>query len=337
MHSPRSQRRLTTLGAAAGLAALAAGCAGAPARPQRPPPALTCKTPGPVAPPEVAQGKMEGVVILDYRIGNDGTVSSISLPYPDAPEQLQTLATEWLQGCTAQPGEADPAQTQRKVFAFRAPYAAKVDEPPPIEFTSNRRRLEAPVLLSCAPREPRFLKDVDVWRLDLHVRSDGRVGDLIAGPEFVDHNGLLDSIRLWAKTCRFSPARDPDLNAVPVLVNLGLAPHLAELPPPLEDQGQPERGPMPGLKSAAAPDWCGKPRVTDLIRQEGITGLVLVSYVVHADGHVGEVKAINPAPPRLFALVREWLVHCPFKPAERPDGTSISVELIQPFTFVEVR
>ncbi len=64
---------------------------------------------------------------------------------------------------------------------------------------------------------------------------------------------------------------------------------------------------------------------------------MLVSSVVHTDGHVGEVKRINAAPAPLFDLVRDWLVHCPFKPARRPDGTPIAGELIQPFTFMQVR
>ena len=76
-----------------------------------------------------------------------------------------------------------------------------------------------------------------------------------------------------------------------------------------------------------------KPVPPEQARQMGITGLVLVEYVVHSDGHVGEVVLKNPtAPPILFEAVKSWLLGCPFTPSL--SGTKpIAVKIIQPFTF----
>ena len=76
-----------------------------------------------------------------------------------------------------------------------------------------------------------------------------------------------------------------------------------------------------------------KPVPPEQARQMGITGLVLVEYVVHSDGHVGEVVLKNPtAPPILFEAVKSWLLGCPFTPSI--SGTKpVAVKIIQPFTF----
>ena len=76
-----------------------------------------------------------------------------------------------------------------------------------------------------------------------------------------------------------------------------------------------------------------KPAAPEQARQMGITGLVLVEYVVHSDGHVGEVNLKNPtAPPILFEAVKSWLLGCPFKPS-LSGSKPIAVKIIQPFTF----
>ena len=76
-----------------------------------------------------------------------------------------------------------------------------------------------------------------------------------------------------------------------------------------------------------------KPAAPEQARQMGITGLVLVEFVVHSDGHVGEVALKNPnAPPVLFEAVRTWLLGCPYSPSMQ-GSKPIPVKIIQPFTF----
>jgi len=68
-------------------------------------------------------------------------------------------------------------------------------------------------------------------------------------------------------------------------------------------------------------------------RQMGITGTVLVEFVVHSDGHVGEVALKNAtAPPILFAAVRQWLESCQYEPS-MAGSKPIPVKIIQPFNF----
>ncbi len=76
-----------------------------------------------------------------------------------------------------------------------------------------------------------------------------------------------------------------------------------------------------------------KPVAPEQARQMGITGLVLVEFVVHSDGHVGEVVLKNPnAPPILFEAVKTWLLGCPYSPSLQ-GSKPIPVKIIQPFTF----
>ena len=65
----------------------------------------------------------------------------------------------------------------------------------------------------------------------------------------------------------------------------------------------------------------------------GITGIALLEFVVHSDGHVGEVLLKNPtAPPILFNAVKQWLENCQYEPSMQ--GTRpIAVKIIQPFVF----
>ena len=54
------------------------------------------------------------------------------------------------------------------------------------------------------------------------------------------------------------------------------------------------------------------PLAPEQARTMGIHGMVLVEYVVHSDGHVGEVSLKNPtAPPILFDAVKTWLLSLP--------------------------
>ena len=103
--------------------------------------------------------------------------------------------------------------------------------------------------------------------------------------------------------------------------------------------GTGEEGPPQLLGSGMTPprptSECrpAKPAAPEQARQMGITGLVLVEFVVHSDGHVGEVVLKNPtAPPILFEAVRTWLLGCPYSPSMQ-GSRPIPVKIIQPFTF----
>jgi Gram-negative bacterial TonB protein C-terminal len=76
-----------------------------------------------------------------------------------------------------------------------------------------------------------------------------------------------------------------------------------------------------------------KPRRPEQALQLGITGAVAVEYVVHADGHVGEVVLRTPASPAiLFEAVKSWLVGCPFVPS-MSGNKPLAVTINQVFTF----
>lgn len=86
--------------------------------------------------------------------------------------------------------------------------------------------------------------------------------------------------------------------------------------------------PLPGPECRPA-----KPPTPEQARQMGITGLVLVEYTVHGDGHVDNVALKNPnAPPILFEAVKTWLQNCPFTPSIA-GGRPVAVKMIQPFHF----
>jgi TonB family protein len=76
-----------------------------------------------------------------------------------------------------------------------------------------------------------------------------------------------------------------------------------------------------------------KPAMPEQARQMGITGTVLVEYVVHTDGRVGEIKLKSAnAPAILFEAVQHWLAGCPFTPSIA-GGRPIPVKMVQPFKF----
>jgi protein TonB len=78
-----------------------------------------------------------------------------------------------------------------------------------------------------------------------------------------------------------------------------------------------------------------KPGTPEQARQMGITGLVLVEYTVHGDGHVDTVVLKNPSAPRvLFEAVKTWLEQCPFTPSIA-GGQPVAVKIVQPFRFTQ--
>ena len=76
-----------------------------------------------------------------------------------------------------------------------------------------------------------------------------------------------------------------------------------------------------------------RPQMPEQARAMGIAGTVLVEYVVHADGSVGDVTLRNEGAPRqLFEATKKWLLTCTFTPSVS-GGRQMPVRMIQPFTF----
>jgi len=76
-----------------------------------------------------------------------------------------------------------------------------------------------------------------------------------------------------------------------------------------------------------------KPPTPEQARQMGVTGTVLVEYVVHSDGHVDSVGLKNPTAPQiLFLAVKTWLESCTYTPS-MAGGRPVAVKIIQPFIF----
>ena len=79
---------------------------------------------------------------------------------------------------------------------------------------------------------------------------------------------------------------------------------------------------------------CGPLVMPEQARTMGITGRVIVKYVVHSDGSVdgAKLQVMGSAPPILAEAVKKWLIGCQFKPAMQ-GGRPIAVAIIQPFNF----
>ena len=66
--------------------------------------------------------------------------------------------------------------------------------------------------------------------------------------------------------------------------------------------------------------------------QTGMSGTVLVEYVVHGDGRVKSVVLKNQAAPMLFEAVRSWLKSCQWTPSMSA-GKPVPFRMRQPFIF----
>lgn len=78
-----------------------------------------------------------------------------------------------------------------------------------------------------------------------------------------------------------------------------------------------------------------KPMMPEQARTMGISGMVLVEFVVHSDGHAGEIVLKNKtAPPILFQAVKSWLEGCTYTPSIlTATGRPVPVKMIVPFQF----
>jgi TonB family protein len=76
-----------------------------------------------------------------------------------------------------------------------------------------------------------------------------------------------------------------------------------------------------------------QPVMPERARLMGITGRVVVRYVVHADGGVSDVRSLLPETPAVLGeAVEHWLLECRHRPA-MVDGRPVSVHVTQMFTF----
>jgi protein TonB len=75
------------------------------------------------------------------------------------------------------------------------------------------------------------------------------------------------------------------------------------------------------------------PTMPEQARIMGITGAVMMRYVVEPDGSVSGVHLLNSdAPPVLVEAVRDWLAHCRFTPAVA-NGRQVRIRWDRPFLF----
>ena len=95
----------------------------------------------------------------------------------------------------------------------------------------------------------------------------------------------------------------------------------------------------PQVVTQAEPDpGCGKPSPPGEMRRRGLTGLVLVSFVVRESGSVELVEEISHkdppmAPEELAQVVRDWLAGCRFMPARAGSGAPLPVRMSRAFSF----
>ncbi len=228
-------------------------------------------------------------------------------------------------------------------FAFSVGGAAGAGGPTPLPQKNTTLARQGP---ACAGTQPEPVRDADgrliagTVYVGFEVAKDGRVSNLKGpgGPRAPAP--LLASVERWLRAGVFEPARD---EGSPIS---SFSAHSFSFPGEGGDRVPFGQLPKTDRATEGAPQLLGSgmtppriscggfPVVPDEARQRGIKGLVLVSFVVHADGSVGQVELRNPsAPAILFEAVREWLISCPYEPSRNREGKAIPVKIIQPFTF----
>lgn len=81
-----------------------------------------------------------------------------------------------------------------------------------------------------------------------------------------------------------------------------------------------------------AAESCGAPRMPEQARLMGLTGAVVVRYVVGEAGRAEDIRVVNDALPVLAQAVRAWLEQCAFEPA-LAGGRPVRTRITQPFFF----
>jgi hypothetical protein len=103
---------------------------------------------------------------------------------------------------------------------------------------------------------------------------------------------------------------------------------------PCVSSARAEQGPVPAANLIKPRPLCaGRPVAQQAGPAAGLTGLVLVTYTVEADGKVSQVEDKSPQPSlALFGAARDWLLACPHEAARQGDK-AIQVRITQPFKF----
>ena len=294
-------------------------------------------------PPEVRSGSVAGTVVLGYVVEKDGSVSAITSMLADSSPVLVAAAQTWLASCHHRPGRLDgkPVRvSMARVFGMGPPRKPDPGEPRALGWLDTRGlNLTPPEPMACVPKSP-LPEQVTPFLLEVTIHRDGRATDVMPAAGESSSNGLFDLARAWLEACPFKPAQDagghPVAVRVPFLAS-GVSGANASESMSFFTRANNEFDPvlMAAEISNVRPDHCTPPRPsTPLVaREERITGMVLVEYIVHADGHVGDVQLKNPTAPRvLFEAVANWLTGCRFTPAAAR-GKPLAVKIMQPFNF----
>jgi len=329
---------LTRFVVAYAAAAAAVACAGH-GPPPTPPLALgDCANRGPDYPDEAKERRVVGPVVVDLSIDEDGRVVDVKEAAADS-EILVSAVRRWARNCTFVPameGRKPVSSVVRRVFAMHPPRTTDPSEPPPVDLKPGDG-IVRPTVDACEPRLPTATV-VGRAHLSYVVHRDGHADSVLVAPG--SSGDVATLFTAWVESCWFRPARTPDGVAITSRmeedVNFGLQGNLSRY----SLAGSPEdRSDKPVLldptMTPPVPLSCGVPLAPNKARMEGITGKVVVEYVVHTDGSVGQIALKNrDAPSILFEAVRDWLLGCKFEPStDRQSGKPLPVKIIQPFIF----
>ncbi|MFL5290276.1 MAG: energy transducer TonB [Myxococcales bacterium] len=182
----------------------------------------------------------------------------------------------------------------------------------------------------CAPTEPRLGLNAPPWRgqllLAYVVHEDGKVTDVSA--EILEGQPPakepIAEVKDWiVNSCQFAPAK---LDGVRRSVELGQLIRFG----PVSRQVPMLRAGMtrPAVSSCAT----GHPVMPQEAREALEGGVVLVQYVVEADGRASDIELKAPGPVHFYRAVRNWLAGCRFEPATDA-GRAVAVRIVQPFVF----
>jgi TonB family protein len=332
---------LTRLAVGYVVAGLAIGCAWGRAPPASPPLALgECASRGPDYPDEAKDRRIVGPVVVDLSIDETGRVVDVKEAAADSPILLSAVR-RWASNCTFVPamerGKAI-SSVVRRVFAMHPPRTADPAEPPVIDLKPGDG-IVRPTVDACVPDSPTATIGGRA-HVSYVVHRDGHADSVLVSPG--SSGDVATLFTAWIESCWFRPAQRAGGVAIPSRMEedvvFGLQGHLSRF----SLAGLPDDKSSPGktvlLDSTMTPPVplnCGRPPTPEKARMDGITGMVLVEYVVHTNGVVSHVALKNPeAPPLLFEAVRGWLLACRFEPSkDLSSGQPVAVKIIQPFVF----
>ena len=128
--------------------------------------------------------------------------------------------------------------------------------------------------------------------------------------------------RLWVLKCRYTPASK---DGRPVAVRIKA---ILRLDSPSEAE-------QPWVMGPSGPRPEPRCDLSTLDHPPGVTGLVLVEFVVEPDGRVTDIRLKNKnAPAVLFEAVRRWLEGCSYTPTrDAQSRRNVRVKTIVPYHF----